>query len=72
MIRELKARKAKFGFDLGQIHLGKIIALARFLEALQEEFTKDKYIAEEVGNQPELRLYTDDETVAQWIRSYKF
>jgi hypothetical protein len=70
--RELKARKAKFGFDLGKIYLRDVIELGRFLEALQTQFANDQYIAEEAGyNQPEVKIYTDLPEVAEWIRAYK-
>jgi len=71
-LRELKARKAKFGFDAGQIHLGNVIQVGRFVESLQTSFPPEKYLAEEAGyNQPSLKIYTDDEKVAEWIRNYK-
>jgi hypothetical protein len=70
MIRELKARKAKFGFDLGIIGLGNVVKVGKFIEALDYTFA-GKYIAEEAGyNRPELKIYTDDASVAEWIRSY--
>lgn len=70
--RELKARKAKFGFDYGHITLAKLIPLGRFMEALQTTFASDQYLAEEAGyNRPELKIYTDHEEVAVWIRAYK-
>lgn len=68
--RELKAKKAKFGFDFGHITLRNVVALGKFIEALGIEWA-DKYIAEEAGyNRPELKIYTNDEAVAEWIRSY--
>jgi hypothetical protein len=67
--RELKARKAKFGFDFGNITLSKVVKLGKFIEALENTWP-DKYLAEEAGyNRPELKIYTDDETVATWIRT---
>lgn len=73
MFRELKSRKAKFGFDGGIIYLTKVIPLGKFLEALESTFSSDQYIAEETGyNRPELKIYTDLPEVADWIRNYKF
>ena len=70
MIRELKARKAKFGFDLGIINFGNVVMIGKFIEALDYVFA-GKYIAEEAGyNRPGLRIYTNDETIAQWIRNF--
>ena len=70
-LRELKARKAKFGFDFHHITLNNVVEIGRFIEQLRTEFAPDRYIAEEAGyNWPELKIYTDDEHVAHWIRSY--
>ena len=70
MIRELKARKAKFGFDLGIIGLRNVVKVGKFIESLDYAFA-GKYMAEEAGyNRPELKIYTDDDIVAEWIRSY--
>ena len=70
MIRELKARKARFGFDLGMIGLGNVVKIGKFIEAL-DYACAGKYIAEEAGyGRPELKIYTDDDAVAQWIRSF--
>jgi hypothetical protein len=72
MLRELAARKAKFGFDGGTFGLKNIVQVGKFIEALEVNHSGN-YIAEAAGyNQPELRIYTDDEVVAQWIRDYKF
>jgi hypothetical protein len=69
-IRELKARKAKFGFDFHHITLDNVIRLGKFIEALQRTY-EGRYIAEEAGyNRPELKIYTDDDEVAAWIRNY--
>jgi hypothetical protein len=71
MLRELKARKAKFGFDGGIIHLGNVIEIGEFMKAMQNAWSTDKYIMEEAGyNRPELKIYTDDHEVAEWIRLY--
>ena len=72
MLRELKARKAKFGFAGGTIGLRTVVQVGKFIEALELNHSGN-YIAEEAGyNHPELRIYTDVDTVAQWIRDYKF
>lgn len=68
-LRELKARKAKFGFNYGQIRLRDIIELGKFVESLENTWS-GKYLAEEAGyGQPDLKLYTDHEEVANWIRA---
>jgi len=68
-LRELKARKAKFGFDGGSIGLRNVVEMGKFFESLENTWP-DKYLAEEAGyGQPSLKLYTDDEDVANWIRS---
>ncbi len=68
-LRELKARKAKFGFNYGHIRLNGVVELGKFMESLENTWP-GKYLAEEAGyNQPELKLYTDIEDVANWIRS---
>ncbi len=70
-IKELKARKAKYGFDFGCITLRNIVMYGLFIQALQVRFANDKYIAEETGYRlPELKIYTDDDQVAEWIRNY--
>jgi hypothetical protein len=72
MLRELKARKAKYGFDGGTIGLQNVVQLGKFIEAIEVNHSGD-YMAELAGyNQPELRIYTDVDAVAQWIRDYKF
>jgi len=71
--RELKARKAKFGFDAGGICLTYIIPHARLLEGLRNNWD-GKYIAEATGygSNPELKIYTDDADVAEWIRHFNY
>ncbi len=72
IFRELKARKAKFGFDGGVINLRDVITLGKFLELLEANFA-DLYTAEEAGyNRPEVKIYTDDVAVDDWIRNYQF
>ena len=71
-LKELKARKAKFGFDFGGLNLRNVVAMGRFYEALQTEFESDKYLAEMTGfgSNPDVKIYTDHEEVAEWIRKY--
>ncbi len=70
-LRELKARKAKFGFNYGVIYLGGVIDLAEFLVALKSTHSADTYMLEETGyNRPEMKIYTDNEEVAAWLRQY--
>lgn len=72
MIRELRAKKAKYGFDLGYFSLHNVIELGKFFEALGTLFDRSRYDAEETGyGRPEIRVYTNDEEVAAWIRSNK-
>ena len=72
MFRELKARKAKFGFEYGVIRLKDVIPLAKFLEALRSIYPPDSYLIEESGyNEPILKFYTDNDGVADWVRNYQ-
>lgn len=72
MFRELKARKAKFGFEYGSIRLADVIPLAGFLTALEKQSTKDQVVMEEAGyNEPSLKIYTDNADAADFIRNYK-
>jgi len=67
-LRELKARKAKYGFHYGHINLGGVVQLGKFIEELELNY-QGRYMAEEAGyNQPELKIYTDEDDVAHWIR----
>ncbi len=67
-LRELKARKAKFGFDGGSIGIKNVVEMGKFFETLENTWP-GKYLAEEAGfGQPSLKIYTDDEDVANWIR----
>ena len=61
--RELKARKAKFGFDAGGIFLTYIIPHARLLEGLEQNWPA-KYTAEATGygSNPDLKIDTEAET----------
>lgn len=70
-VREMKAKKAKFGFDAGAICLVNIPKHAKLLEGLQA-FDRTRYNIEEAGwgSNSELKVYTDDEEVARWIRTF--
>lgn len=69
-IRELKSRKAKYGWDMGRLTLGIVSELARFKDLLETTWT-DGYIFESVGmHGNELRFYTDSDDIALWMRSY--
>lgn len=71
MFRELKARKAKFGFDLGIITINNVVEMGEFVKKLRSEFTPEKYMIEDAGyKRPEAKIYTDQEEVAEWIRKY--
>jgi hypothetical protein len=71
MFREIRARKAKFGFEYGCIRLADVEPLSEFLKSLKSQFEPDKYTAEESGyNEPVLKFYTDHGDVANWIRNY--
>lgn len=71
MFRELKARKAKFGFEYGRIRFNDVIPLADFSRSLDSAFGKDVCVFEESGyNEPVLKIYTDNDDVAHWIRNY--
>jgi hypothetical protein len=68
-LRELKAKKAKFGFALDSIGLGDFIFGGRLLDTLEQMYAKDTWAAELVGmHQRDLRIYTDDEHIAAWLR----
>ncbi len=70
-LRELKARKAKYGFSYGMIYLSGVIDLGQFLTAFQTAHSADTYVLEEAGyNRPELKIYTDNDEVASWLRQY--
>lgn len=70
-LRELKSRKAKFGFEYGVLKINDVINLADFLKELYNTFADDKYLMEHSGyNTPILKFYTDDEDVAVWIRQH--
>ena len=68
-LRELKAKKAKFGFALDSIRLEDFIFIGRLLDQLGMMYGKDIWTSELVGmRQQDLRIYTDDEHVAAWLR----
>ncbi len=68
-LRELKARKAKFGFA-GSMHIGYLIQLGKLMEMLHSTYLPTQYLAEQVGMQgTDFRLYTDDPVLAENIRT---
>lgn len=70
VLRKLKARKAKHGYALDRLGISKIIPAGKILEELEYHYSR-KYDAEMVGmNQTDLRIYTDDDTVALMLDSY--
>lgn len=72
-LRELKSRKAKFGFDGGHLSIHNVVEIGKFIGELNVKFSSQQYIAEEAGyHNPEVRIYTDESEVAEWIRNYKF
>lgn len=72
-LRELRSRKAKFGFDVGTLTLEKVIPLGRLMEDAAREFDSTRYIIQESGyNQPDVKIYTDDPEVAEWFRNFKY
>jgi len=69
--RELKSRKAKYGWDLGRLSLYVVEELADFKKSLKNNYSTDEYIFEAVGmNGNELRFYTDSDNIATWVRTY--
>jgi hypothetical protein len=71
-LREIKARKAKFGFNYGSLSLYQVRELAEFMNAIEEQFKPDQYDFEEAGGyngKGDVKVYTDDEEVAKWIRA---
>ncbi len=70
--RELKSRKAKFGWDCGSIHLGTLVEFAKFYTAIHARFPETDFSFEESGwnSNGTVKLYTDKEDVAVWIRNY--
>lgn len=68
-LRELKSRKAKFGFDYGSLTLQDVIPLAEFLSKLYNTYADTEYVISAGGyNRPGVKIYTDSESVAIWIR----
>lgn len=70
--REIRARKAKFGFDLGGIGLHNVVEMGRFVEAFQSAFDDSRYVMEESGWNPStvVKIYTEEDDVADFIRNY--
>lgn len=68
--RPLKARKAKYGWDLGSLHLGMVVDLGKFIQEL-ETMCPGEYTLEQVGmHKTDIRLYTDNDAWAAWIQGY--
>lgn len=68
-LRELKARKAKFGFA-GVLHVSHLVQLGKLMEMLHNTYMPTEYIAEQVGMQgTDFRVYTDDPAIAENIRA---
>jgi hypothetical protein len=69
--RELKARKAKFGFDGSSLPMRNGAEFNKFFESLHTLYSDRFTINLSNYNNPEVRIYTDDTNVAEWIRNYK-
>jgi len=69
---EVKARKAKFGFNFGQINMENLLEMADFFRSLKDSVDSKTYIIEKQGYDPhsKIMLYTDNEETASWIRNY--
>lgn len=69
MLRELNARKAKFGFAKDYVSINDFIPLGKLMTGLYNTWANTDYAVELVGNnQKDFRLYTDREDLAQWVR----
>lgn len=69
MLRELKSRKAKFGFAKDYVSVNDFIPLGKLMSGLYNTYTDADYITEMVGlHGNDFRLYTDNWTVAAWVR----
>lgn len=70
ILSELKARKAKFGFKLDGVNVSAYIPLGKLMESLQNSYTAQDYNAELAGMQrTDFRLYTDNDNVADFVRT---
>lgn len=71
--REIKARKAKFGFDLGSLHLSNVVDMGEFVKTLGHTFNYTEYTLEESGwsSSSVVKVYTEIDEVADFIRNYK-
>jgi hypothetical protein len=68
-LTEFKARKAKFGFKRDYVGVTSFIPLGKMLESLYNNFADTDFWAEMVGMcQTDFRLYTDNESVAFFLR----
>lgn len=69
MLRELKAKKAKFGFALDGVGINYFIPLGKMLESLQNTYATTDYMTQMVGmHGNDFRLYTDNAEIAKFIR----
>ena len=70
ILSELKARKAKFGFKYDGVKVSSYIPLGKLMESLQNNYTAQDYSAELAGmHATDFRLYTDNDTVADFVRT---
>jgi len=68
-LRQLKARKAQFGFA-SHFGPGTLIPLGKMLEELHNMGADKDYAVEFVGmNQTDFRLYTDSPELAEHVRN---
>lgn len=69
MLKELKARKAKFGFAVDRVSIKDFLPLGKLMEGLYNSWTEEDYIVEMAGmNRTDFRLYTDNSQLAEWVR----
>lgn len=70
---EFKAKKAKFGFNLGSLSIQNVVEVGAFVSALAIEFDENEYKIEESGWNPStvVKVYTEKDEVADFIRNYK-
>lgn len=68
-LTEINARKAKYGFKRDYVGVDSFIPLGRLLESLYNNFADTDFTTEMVGmHRTDFRLYTDNESVASFIR----
>ena len=68
ILTELKARKAKFGFKYNGLRPSAFIALGRLMEALETNHQLEFYTEMAGRDHNDFRLYTDSDSVADFIR----